>query len=413
MSQLQTIITEVNQIPLNLGNPSTKMNRIFSQAEEWMNTYYSLVKRCGIECGYTPPDNAMDAKSEAPVKVEELEEAIAVAESDISVELEEVIKMKEILEIAQLWLDKASVIAPKRNVRKKKRGNSSKEEKYPMTEISNLIDEASTIPLDIIDDLERLKIEQSVTLSWRLQAHRTIRDIILAFQDFRNERASIYSSSLNVNKSFLGAVADSVNSPKDLKSDSTNAHILSPPILEHKPSRSDSIATEFTGTSGSATPVTLEVSDKNVFSLISALVRSSKSLYALTPEEKVGEELNEVIAWFTKSFKMMDSPSELFDRKNFPKLDKLIDSGRKLLRFKSFLVEDIPEDTTLVNDVRQSWAAVMKDDIERLLDLQTKRSKFLEWCEKADEIISSSDKKISIETLRELGEQSAAYPSCK
>ncbi len=410
MSKLHDIITELNRIPLNLGNPSVKINRIYSQAEEWMRNYFSLVKRCDIECSYSPCNDAEELVSEEAVKIAELEEAVSSAQSDISVDLEEAIQMKDLLKKAQLWMEKSSAIVPKRSARKKKRGNGVKEEKYSLVDISNLIDEASRIPLDIAEELERLKIEQSITFSWRLQAHRTIRDIIAALQDFRKEKSLIYSGSLEV-KTTPQAIAVSANGgkldPKSVASSSLREQ------LERRTSRSDSISTDVTGTSGSATPVTLEVADKNVFSLVSALFRSSKALNAATPEEKLADELNEVMSWFTKSFKIMDTPSEVFERKNFSKLDKLIESGRKLLQSRSFVSQDIPEDPELSHNLQESWAAVMSDDIERLRDLQIQRSKFLEWCEKADEIVSSSDKKIPLETLKALGVQSAAYPSCK
>jgi len=412
MSKLHAIISELNRIPLNLGNPSVKINRIYSQAEEWMMNYFSLVKRCGIECSYSPNNGADEIGADKAVKIAELEEAVYSAESDISVDLEEAIEMKDLLKKTQLWMEKSSAIVPKRSARKKKRGNGVNEEKHKMMEISNLIEEAATIPLDIADELERLKIEHSVTFSWRLQAHRTIRDIIAAFEDFRKEKSSIYSSSEV--KAATQAVTISANDGKERVDPKLDTKAVASSSLreqfERRTSRSDSISTDITGTSGSATPITLEVADKNLFSLVSALIRSSKSLNAATPEEKIADELNEVISWFSKSFKIMDTSSEVFDRKNFSKLDKLIESGRKLLKFKSFVIDDIPEDPDLVNDLRQSWAAVMGDDIERLCDLQIQRGKFLEWCEKADEIVSSSDKKIPIETLKELAVQSAAYP---
>ena len=130
-----------------------------------------------------------------------------------------------------------------------------------------------------------------------------------------------------------------------------------------------------------------------------------------TQEGNIAEELSEVISWFARAFKMIGSASEVFDKRNFTKLDKTIQSGQKLIKFNR--MKEIVEDATLIYDLRESWAAVVKDDIERLLDLQRKRDLFLEWCTNADEIISSSDQKVPIDSLKELDQQCSGYPSSK
>ena len=130
-----------------------------------------------------------------------------------------------------------------------------------------------------------------------------------------------------------------------------------------------------------------------------------------TQEGNIAEELSEVISWFARAFKMIGSASEVFDKRNFTKLDKTIRSGQKLIKFNR--MKEIVEDATLIYDLRESWAAVVKDDIERLLDLQRKRDLFLEWCTNADEIISSSDQKVPIDSLKELDQQCSGYPSSK
>jgi hypothetical protein len=132
----------------------------------------------------------------------------------------------------------------------------------------------------------------------------------------------------------------------------------------------------------------------------------------LTPESYVADELGGVMSWLDKSFKFLSSRSDAFDRKNSSTLDKLIKSGQSLLRFKSS-VKEIPEDPTLVDNLRDRWVEVLNEDLDKLVDLKEKRSKFFEWCEKADEIISDEDTKIPIEVLQKLDGESASFPSSK
>ncbi|KAL7552739.1 hypothetical protein ACHAWF_015978, partial [Thalassiosira exigua] len=402
MSKLHTIVEEVNQIPLNLGNPATKLNRMFSQADEWMNTYYGLVKRCGIECDYVPSSASKLQEGVAkPLKIEELTAAVADADSDLSINLEVVGLLRERLEKAQIWVEKANTVAPRKDPRRK----GKQQEKHSLKYLSDLIDESPMIKVDITDELERLKIEQSAVMSWRLQAQQTIKEIMTAFNKFLKERAS-NAAGFN-------------DSASDVLSSSTHADLapsVNPVVSGSMTTRninSRRRALSSAGTSGSETPACAENGGKYLFPLVSSFLKSVKSTNTLTPEGSSSHELSEVMSWFTKTFKMSNALSEVYDRKNFSKLDSLIEAGQKLAGFENMSAETIPEDPKLLHNLRQSWAAAAKHDIGRLLELQNQRNKFVEWCEKADEIISSTDKKVSIEVLQALEKQSQDFPSCE
>jgi hypothetical protein len=166
-------------------------------------------------------------------------------------------------------------------------------------------------------------------------------------------------------------------------------------------------------TNGSESPANAELEGKFIFSLVSNFLKSVKSINIRTPEGEVAEELNDAIVWLTKSSKLLSTPSEIYDRKVISKLDKCVESGQKLVDFEHVMAVEIPEDAKLVDNLRESWASVVKDDIARLMDLQIKRDKFVEWCKMADGILASTEKKISIDSLNELEVQCAAFPSSK
>ena len=378
------------------------MNRIFSQADEWMKKYYPLIKRCGIKCNYIPAgaDSASDDSSKPLMS--ELSTAVTDADSDVSVDLEVVVKIRELLERAQIWISQVNTVAPKKDPRKK-----GKQEKRSMKELSDLIDESPAIIVDITDELERLKLEQSTTLAWRLHAQQTLREIIATFSNFRKERADVCSGAEPDNSASEALSTTATTGPTPVVNNNMSGSMTTRNINSRRRALSNA------GTSGSETPAYAENGGKHLFPLLSNFLKSIKSMNTLTPEGSVADELSEVMPWFTKTFKLMNSPSDVYDRRNFSKLDKLIESGQKLVNLDSIMAEEIPEDTTLLDDLRQSWAAAVNDDIERLLDLQNQRNKFVDWCEKADAIISSTDKKVSIDTLKELQEQSAGFPSCK
>lgn len=381
ISKLHAIAEEVNKIPLNLGNPATRMNRIYSQAETWINKYYPLVKRCGIECSYVPPEAA--SNSIELLTIVDLDEAVSDADADIPFDLSEVVEMRNILEKGQEWVEKATAIAPADDAPKK-----GWKEKHSLKEISDLLEEAPSILVDIASDVDRLITVRDTVESWRIVARQNLRDIISAFNTFQTDRSTTNSSNVAV-----------PTSNGETKPETTQTA----PNVEQKVS--DSVVAE----SSVAESTLIGNGSKTLFTLVTDFIKSVKSMIIETPEGNISEELNEAISWFTRASKMIDSASEVFDKRNFTKLDKTIQSGRKLIKFSR--MKDIAEDPTLIYDLRESWAAVVNDDIERLMELQRKRDKFLEWCEHADEIVSCSDKKVSVDTLNELEQQSAGYPS--
>lgn len=407
MSKLRAIVDEINRIPLNLGNQATKMCKIFSQSDEWMIKYYSLLTRCEIECSYTPSDaELMTVDSKESLKIQELSAAVADADTDLSIDLEEVIKLREILDTTQGWIDQVNAIATKNDPRKK-----GKQVKYTMEDISDLMERSSSMIVDVTDELEHLKVEQSIVVSWRLQAQQTIREIIIEFKDFRKDRDD--SSDVIESKNIASETphdAPDIPPPEDLMQ---LGHQIAPGSMttRHIDSRRGISITSCS--SGSVTPALAENGSKHLFSLVSSYVRSVKSVNVLTPEGEVADELNEVVSWLTKTFRLINNPSDIYDKKNYSKLDKAIESGQMLADFNNLLALKIPEDIALVDELRQSWAAAVKDDIGRLLNLQIQRDTFVEWCEKATGVLSATDKKVTLDELRELEKQSSGFPPCK
>ena len=390
MSKLHAIAEEVSKIPLNLGNPATRMSRIYSQAETWIGNYYALMKRCGVECSYVPPSVDTSVEAMELLNIVDLDEAVSDADSDIPFDLSEVVEMRNILEKAQSWKDKATAIAPSDDDAPKKGGK----EKHSLEEITELLQEAPTIIVDIAADVDRLLAVQETVESWRIMARQNLRDIISAFNQLQNDQSTSTGSN-------------SAAGPTSIES-ATRIEAAASLSNSERPSSDSNI----TGSS-IADATLVENGSNTAFALVSKFIKSVKSMTVETQEGNIAEELSEVISWFTRASKMIDSAAEVYDKRNFTKLDKIIQSGQKLIKFTRMKV--IAEDTTLIYDLRESWAAAVKGDIERLLDLQRKRDTFLEWCKKADEIISSSDKKdkVPISTLNELEQQSSGYPSSK
>lgn len=411
LSKLQDIVVEANNIPLNLGNPATKMVRIFSQSQEWIQKYYPLLRQCGIECSYTPSGMEGDFEATGTVTIDQLNKAVSDADAELSIDLEEVLNLKGLVRTTQTWIDRAHLFSSNEDdsinsIGKKKKDSN----RHSMEEMSVLIDEAATLPVDISSELHVLKIEQSKITAWRLEMQQVVKEIITSFGSYSQQRANLCSGHLNRN----GNSTTQTNTVSSAESDEpvvSTSNMRQNVTRQQSKSRSNSFTNDDTTRSGAATP-SAEVLEHITFPLVSNFIGTAKTMKVLTPESLLSEELAGAMTWLSKSFKFLSSRSEAYDRKNSSVLDKLIKSGQSLLKFRGS-VQEIPEDPTLVDGLRECWATVVSDDLDKLVDLKERRSQFFDWCEKADEIISDNDTKIPIDTLKKLDEESASFPSSK
>ncbi|EJK67154.1 hypothetical protein THAOC_11852, partial [Thalassiosira oceanica] len=145
-----------------------------------------------------------------------------------------------------------------------------------------------------------------------------------------------------------------------------------------------------------------------LFQLVADFVKSEKSTRISTPEGVLAGELNDVTLWFARAFKALASPSDVYDKKNAGRFDKLIQAGERLAELDRAKSLDIDEDATLVDGLRGAYSRAVDDEVKRLLVLQARRDKFLRWGERADAAMSKD--KVPVETLIELNAESGAFP---
>ena len=435
--------SEVSLIPLNLGTSASKISKAFAQADEWIRTHHPLLVRCGIESSYVPSDVTAPAGVSGPLRLEEITEALSDADSDIPYDLDVVVSLRKVEERAQDWLEQAAEVAPKEG--EKDEGGNSGEEKHSMEELSVLINESGSTLVDVSEDLDRLRLVQSRTTVWRMQAQKTLRSIASAFGEFREERAKICSGGAPATNSpstmeldqqpaidhaqvVMSSVASNTGHQGHARPGPINGEISQPSSPPAEPKRSVDDAESSTSTnyvslrrkpsqtnspsaksSGADTPA--ENGGGALFQLVADFVKSEKTTRISTPEGDLAGEVNDVTQWFTRAFKALASPSDIYDKKNASRFDKLIKGGERLAELERVKSLDIDEDTTLVESLRGVYSCAVDDEVKRLLVLQERRDKFLRWSERADAAMSKD--KVPVETLVELNAESGAFPPCK
>ena len=114
---LRQIDREASSIYANMGSAATKIAKILAQAEVWYATYESLLKRCRV----IAPADGDGSTGPSTVEISELEQAVIDAQSNVPIDIDEALKLKDTLDSVDHWPCIVggchSVIAPKWNYR--------------------------------------------------------------------------------------------------------------------------------------------------------------------------------------------------------------------------------------------------------------------------------------------------------
>ncbi len=405
--QLETIVEEAKAIPANLGSAYVKINRMFSEATTWVDENKDILENCGIQ--WKVANKESESQSHEPqrkVSIDEVTKAIESA-NDMSFDLDELQQLKALASQSRDWFDQALELAPKRNKRTVK-GKQVCPDKQSVEVVLSLINRADTIPLDTTEDLERLRILLSEYKAWRHQADIELTKIGEQFFNLREERISHYGLP---DKFLQGEAIGSVNLP--------NHELEIMTELESSENCDESLDLDDSKTEPEGDKVNSASGGKIVYKLISNLIKSAEEMTITSPQEDVAQVLHSVSQWCKKVAIIVSSHNDIYINKRWKKdLDAFISEGEQFLQGENLERWNcdsdpnvgIGEETLLLSDLNKNVSNFIKDDIQRLRILRTLRDKFYEWCDKVTTTYANGDKKIPLQTLKVLAEESLVYP---
>ncbi len=380
---------------------------MYSEAKSWIEKNKLLLTYCGIQIDREK--NSIAQLQKHKVSIDEVNGAIEAATKDLTVDLDEVNQLKVLASQSQDWFNRALEFAPKRNKRIV-RGKKDSYTKHSIQEVISLIDSAETIPMDTTKDMERLRMLLSDVQAWRLQSQVKLREIISTFDSLREERVGYYGlpgKFLENHKVDIDAPSDNHGlsdghglaigtealSLNDVHSDSEDS-------LTKSPSKSSSTGAGI-----------------SVYKLVASLVKSAESMPVYSIEEHISEKLEIACRWCKKAALLIASHTDVYTNKRWRKdLETLINDGESFQIWDSStdpLPKNDPEELALLSDLKKSVSSFMSNDIERLKILCIHRDNFYVWCDKASKAYTDVDKKIPLETLKSLAEESLVYPQSK
>jgi hypothetical protein len=399
-------VEEGNAIHANIGTATSKSTRILGQAEAWYEKYQSLLVRCKLE----------ELEPQSPrsvVELSEMNKAVEAAASNISLDLDEAIDLKNLMTRIEKWFDRAMIAAPKRSKR-----HAKSKIKFTVEDLVILIDEASSLPVNTDEEMKRLQVQLNDIQAWRSHALHELNSVASGFEKLRENIVLAYGAPNGFNRDRGGKSTDEddENVGEGGEGDSSQENGDSMDIEETENAASKDAGdgnmsqTDTASTAGSESELgcfaQLEKGDFNVHRMIKDLLKGATGTGVITAEAEIAELLDHVSRWCIRSLKYLHSPREIFDKRFFGAFDRFITEGNELLE-KS---KSANTDTQEADELGKAWGGIVSDQLERLEILRAEREEFTAWCDAAAQVLSD-EKKLTVEKLQELAGSSRDFPA--
>jgi hypothetical protein len=373
-----------------------------------------LLTRCGLSSDRDIVTDAHNSHTTIP----EMSVAVEAAKSDISLDLDEAVKLGNILERSNKWHERVALIAPKRS----KRNGKGIRPKFTIEDLIDLIEESSNLPIDTDEDVNRLQIQLSAVETWRSKASKQLEDIVCGFLHLKSHVDTVYGEAKDYS---IDRISDTDDCDDEIMSDkpgsSTSGNLNKcmqntdqEVEVENNLQKGNVSEADSTEDSEKDTTVTVRGSNSalDVLRRVKELKDEAKDSSVITPEGETGELLDSVSNWFVKSFKYLNSPREVFDKRFFGAFDRFIVEGESLCSIScggSQAHYNISSNE-LNKRLKGAWECAVSDQLVRLQILKAERRKFEDWCLRASQILSD-EKKLTAEKLADLAEKSRHFPA--
>ncbi|KAL3925773.1 MAG: hypothetical protein SGILL_000191, partial [Bacillariaceae sp.] len=384
---LRLIDVEASQIYANIGPAANKMMKILVQAETWYSSYQSLLKRAGVIAAAT--DGGCSSTRQF-VEISELEKSVEDAQSNIPIDIDEAMKVKEMMEAVDHWREQVSLIAPKRTKR------HAMGSRLTLADLTQLIQDSTKLPIDTTEDVNRLQIQLSTIEAWRSQASTELESIVGGFHQLQTRVLSVYSEAGEFSIDFYSKSKDSQN--EDMEDTGEAKSDTADDAAMHG-SDSEDEEVLIGGSSG-----------VEVLRQIKELQDGAKDISVSTVEGELADVLESVATWCIRSFKYLNAPRDIFDKRYYGAYDRFLSDGQALYK-KSGIEKPDPEQDDLSKRMGQAWGKLVSDQLHRLLVLGAERDAFKKWCKEADVLLSDKKKTMTFEKLSSLAERSQTFPS--
>lgn len=401
LDTLRTIVDEGNAIHANIGNAIGKMTRILAQADGWVKENEALLLTCKIIPLEGSTVQPLDKRF---VTLEGMTAVSEAAGSEVSLDLDEAKQLLELVEAVKDWSNRVANAAPKRSVR-----GRGRKAKFTVDDIIGLIKEATNIPVDTTEDINRLQIQLSGVQEWRAKAREKLEEIANGFIKLRHVVDEMYGAPTKYSR----IKSDKAESNDDEKSDEKGETGVSEEKKVPEDMSAVSASTACSEPDNEGIP-NFGNGNCNVNQLIKAYRREAKAFGVASGEVEAAERLEKVSNWSVKSLKYLVNQRDVFDKRFFGAFDRFVGEGRVLIgpqeTSNANAVIEL-DDEALAQKLNTSWTTFVAEQLQRLDVLVADREQFSAWCNYAEAQLLSGDKRPSLEKLKDVSDRSRAFPA--
>ena len=376
LETLREIVAQSNVIFASLGGPAQKMSKILSQAEKWNESHKEVILKC------QPNYNG-----EAKVRLEDMKEAVEDACDNINVlQLKEANDLDQMVTRVEGWMDRAAVAAVGKRVRGKHNYI------FELDDLKELVEEGKALPIDSTLQVAQVEKFLGVVVEWQEFAKTNLNTIAASFQLL----GEMTSAKYGMPSEFKPRIEGAKEAEKNLKlrsEEKEGSNETQSPIVPHGELLNPASATSDLALSAEAEE------------LIRVLSQDAKNSCVVTAEAEVAQHLDDASRWVARSLKYVENHSEIFDSRFFGAFDRFRSEGESLL--KSMVVKP----SSPMYEASCSWTGFLRDQLDRIKALFAERASFVAWRKVADDVVAGNDKKITIEKLRDVVQQSSRFPA--
>ena len=281
-------------------------------------------------------------------------------------------------------------------------------------DLTTLIQEASRLPVDTEEGVQRLQLKLGSVESWQQEAGTELVKFADCFDQLRERLCLGFGNpkEFSLDQKFNEDDEEEEDDPDNLNEDGMETEATSDqksdPDVNGPPSDNMSIADS---ESDSESKFLFDMKDVNVHRMIKELLEGARLHGVITREAEATEILESVSHWFLKSVKYLTCSRDIFDKRYFGAFDRFIKEGQEIAE-KSQGSWDSTFGKESWDSLGTRWGCAVQDQLDRLLILRAEREKFIDWCNLATQILND-EKKLTLEKLESLAQQSRCFPAGK
>jgi len=385
LSKLRDIVSEEKEIFANVGLAAIKMARILTQAETWYEEHQPLLQRCNLE-------ELNDNSTKPIVDLTEMKNAVQAATSSISLDLEEAVALKKLAERIQQWFGQVgTVVKPK---------SKKQNQKFTVDEILELINESSTLPINVENEVSELRSHLQAVEEWKSHATKDLEEIGASFLKIQEKMTAAYGPPSKFNIDLL--VKNS-----DWGAESTGNESEQKEPTKETGVESTNSTVEASSTADGAPDVIAQHDCSGERTTIQKLQAEARDIGVATIEAELLDLFDGISKWWLRSLKYLKSPREVFDKRYFGAFDRFTDDGDKLVSTCTSYEKKCSSSAD--GSCESTWSNFVTAQLDRMTILRSERAKFVAWCDQAKEILAD-EKKLTLEKLKSLVKSSQKFP---